>query len=42
MQECRPLIFFSPSNNTIVDFNKPRIIKNGGGLSDLEYLSTII
>jgi len=30
----------NPLSDTIVDLNKPRIIGNGGELSDLEYLPT--
>jgi len=38
--ECTPFISLDPLSNTIVDLNKPKIIGNGGELSDLEYLPT--
>jgi len=37
-QECTPIVFFSPLNNTIVDLNKPKIIRNCGELTDPDYL----
>jgi len=38
MWECTALIFSGTSNNTIVDLKKPKIIRNGGELTDLDYL----
>jgi len=38
MQTCAPLFPLSPLNDIIVDLNKPKIIKDGGELSNLEYL----
>ena len=38
MLECARIISFVPSNDTILYLNKPSIIRNGGELSDLEYL----
>jgi len=40
MQTPTPLVFLSPLNDTIVDLNKPKIIRNSGELSNLEYLPT--
>jgi len=40
MQEHTPLISLGPLNDTILYLNKPKIIENGGELSDLEYLPT--
>jgi len=39
-QTCAPLVFFCALNDTIVDLNKPKIIRNSGELSNLEYLPT--
>jgi len=36
--EHAPIVSFGPLNNTIVDSNKPKIIRNSGELTDLEYL----
>ena len=38
MRERGCILSFVPSNDTIVYLNKPSIIRNGGELSDLEYL----
>ena len=40
MQEHAPLISMGPLNDTILYLKKPKIIENGGELSDLEYLLT--
>jgi len=40
MWECAPIIILGPLNNTILYLNKPKIIGNGGELSDLQYLPT--
>jgi len=40
MRECAPLISLGPLNESILYLNKPKIIENGGELSDLEYLLT--
>jgi len=40
VQTHTPLFFLSPLNDIIVDLNKPKIIKDGGELSNLEYLPT--
>ena len=42
MWEHTPLIFVGPLTNTISYLNNPKIIANGGELSDLEYLPTKI
>ena len=41
MRPCTPLVFSGPLHDTIVDLNKSKIIRNGGELSDLEYLPCI-
>ena len=40
MQTHTPLFSLSPLNDIIVDLNKPKIIRDGGELSNLEYLPT--
>jgi len=40
MWECARLFCLGPLSNTIVDLNKPKIIRKGKELSDLEYLPT--
>ena len=40
MQKCAPLVLFGLLYDIIVNFNEPKIIENGGELSDLEYLLT--
>ena len=35
-----PLVLLGPLNYTIVDCNKPLIMRNGGELTKLEYLPT--
>ena len=40
MWECTPLVCLGPLNDTILHLNKPKIIRNGKELSDLEYLPT--
>jgi hypothetical protein len=40
MRERAPLVFFSPPSYIITELNKPYIIKNGGELSNVEYLPT--
>jgi len=41
MRPRTPLVFLGPLHDTIVDLNKSKIIRNGGELSDLEYLPCI-
>jgi len=41
MRPCTPLVSSGPLHDTIVDLNKSKIIRNGGELSDLEYLPSI-
>ena len=41
MQQHTSLVSLGPLHNTIVDLNKSKIIRNGGELSDLEYLPPI-
>jgi len=38
MQKRAAIVFPGPLNNIIVDSNKPKIITNGGELTDLDYL----
>jgi len=42
MWGCAPCVFLGPSNDTILYLNKPKIIRNGEEVSDLEYLPTKI
>jgi hypothetical protein len=39
-REHAPLVFFTPPSYIITELNKPYIIKNGGELSNVEYLPT--
>jgi len=41
MRPRTPLVFLGPLHDIIVDLNKSKIIRNGGELSDLEYLPSI-
>jgi len=38
MQKCGAIVYPGPLNNIILDSNKPKIITNGGELTDLDYL----
>jgi len=40
MQTHEPLISLVPLNDTTVDVNKPKIIRNSGQLTYLDYLPT--
>jgi len=38
MQKHAAIVFSGPLKNIILDLNKPKIITNGGELTDLDYL----